>query len=64
VAVIAVVVLATAVRLGPLQRGLGFDELFTAIHFVQTDTIWAAGDHLGDVQQSRAYSLLARCSLA
>src|SRR6266699_1927884 len=61
--VLAIVVLAAVVRLGPLQRGLGFDELFTAIHFVQTDTIWQPATTWLTFNNHIAYSLLARLSV-
>src|SRR4051812_48588005 len=59
----AVLVVATALRLGPIQRGLGFDELFTAIHFVQTDTIWQTATTWLNLNNHVAFSLLARLSV-
>src|SRR6266496_3947037 len=63
VAVVAIVLLAIVVRLGPFQRGLGFDELFTAIHFVQTETIWQPATTWLTYNNHVAYSLLARLSV-
>src|SRR5215471_3419834 len=62
-AVIGIVAVAVAVRLGPLQRGLGFDELFTAIHFLQTDTLWQTATTWLNLNNHVAFSLLARVSL-
>src|SRR3954451_15691664 len=62
-AVLAIVAVALVVRLGPLQRGLGFDELFTAIHFVQTDTLWQTATTWLNLNNHVAFSLLGRLSV-
>jgi mannosyltransferase len=58
----AVLILALAVRIGPIQRGLGFDELFTAIHFVETQTTWQTASTWLNFNNHIAYSLLGRLS--
>jgi mannosyltransferase len=57
-----VLILALVYRLSPMSRGLGQDELYTAIHFVEAGSIWntlfsneAFNNHIG-------YSLMARVS--
>jgi len=59
-----ILVLALVYRLHPMIRGLGQDELFTAVHFVEVPSIWktmffniAFNNHIG-------YSLMARFSEA
>jgi hypothetical protein len=59
-----ILVLALLYRIFPMTRGLGQDELFTAVHFVEVPSIWttmffniAFNNHIG-------YSLMARCSEA
>jgi dolichyl-phosphate-mannose-protein mannosyltransferase len=57
-----ILTLALLCRLYPLDRGLGQDELYTAVHFVEAPSIWkiifsndAFNNHIG-------YSLMARFS--
>ena len=57
---ILVLVVALLVRLGPLQRGLGFDELFTAVHFIETQTAWQTASSSINFNNHVAFSLLAR----
>jgi len=59
-----VLVVASLYRLYPINRGLGQDELYTAVHFVEVGSIWktifsndAFNNHIG-------YSLMARVSEA
>jgi hypothetical protein len=59
-----ILTLALVYRLDPMTRGLGQDELFTAVHFVEVPSIWktmffniAFNNHIG-------YSLMARFSEA
>src|SRR6266540_417210 len=60
----AILFLALLYRLYPINRGLGQDELYTAVHFVDVGSIWktissndAFNNHIG-------YSLMARVAEA
>ena len=55
-----IVGLALAIRLTPLQRGLGFDELFTAVNFVGADSAWKTATTSINFNNHVGYSLLAR----
>jgi len=57
------VVVAVVVRLGPLQRGLGFDELFTAIHFVGVDSLQQTAATWLNLNNHVAFSLMAKVSV-
>jgi mannosyltransferase len=46
-----------------MMRGLGFDELFTAIHFVTADSAWQAATTAINFNNHVGYSLLARLSV-
>ena len=61
VGLVALIVgLALAIRLTPLQRGLGFDELFTAVNFVGADSAWKTATTSINFNNHVGYSLLAR----
>jgi mannosyltransferase len=60
----AIVLVAVGVRWLPLQRGLGFDELFTAVNFVSAESAWRTASTSINFNNHVAYSLLARGSVS
>ena len=62
-AVCAIVLLALALRLGPMQRGLTFDELFTAVNFVGAESAWQTASTSINFNNHVGYSLLARLAV-
>lgn len=58
------VILATAlmIRVYPLNRGLGQDELYTAVNFVEGGSIWATLSSSGAFNNHIGYSIMARLS--
>src|SRR5713101_3397114 len=57
-----VLVLALLYRLFPLTRGLGQDELYTAVHFVDGGSVWTTISSSGAFNNHIGYSLMARFS--
>lgn len=59
-----VVILAAAFmsRIQPLNRGLGQDELFTAVNFVQAGSIWTTMSSNSAFNNHIGYSVMARIS--
>lgn len=60
----AAIATALVVRLHGITRGLGFDEIFTAMHFVEVDSIWETVSSYIMLNNHIAYSVLARFSEA
>lgn len=55
-----IVGLALAIRFTPMHRGLGFDELFTAVNFVGAESAWKTATTSINFNNHVGYSLLAR----
>ncbi|MCC7368205.1 MAG: glycosyltransferase family 39 protein [Chloroflexi bacterium] len=63
VALLVVIVgVALAIRATAMQRGLGFDELFTALNFVGAESAWKTASTSINFNNHVGYSLLARLS--
>ena len=63
-AVLGIVALALQFRLIPLSRGLGEDELFTAVNFVEVSSLRATMSDCGGFNNHIGYSLAARMAEA
>jgi hypothetical protein len=59
----AIMLLALGLRLGPMQRGLTFDELFTAVNFVGAESVWKTVSTSINFNNHVGYSLLARLAV-
>lgn len=60
----AVIVIALVLRLHGITRGLTYDEIFTAMHFVEADSMWKTVSSYIVFNNHIAYSILARFSQA
>jgi hypothetical protein len=59
-ALVIVMVIALVLRLHGLTRGLSFDELYTAYHFIDADSLWATISTYQVFNNHVAYSILGR----
>ncbi|HYU19341.1 MAG TPA: glycosyltransferase family 39 protein [Chloroflexota bacterium] len=59
---LAILALGLAVRAPVLNRGLGYDEAYTALYFVEVDSTWTTVSTYLAFNNHIAYSLLARLS--
>lgn len=60
---VAIVMFGLALRIGPMQRGLTFDELFTAVNFVGAESAWKTASTSINFNNHVGYSLLARLAV-
>jgi dolichyl-phosphate-mannose-protein mannosyltransferase len=58
----ALLLLSLQFRLAPMNRGLGQDELYTAVHFVEGGSLWNIITSSGAFNNHVGYSLMARFS--
>ena len=59
---LALIVLALLLRLAFMGRGFSFDELFSVVTFIETDSAWKTVSTSVNFNNHIAYSLLARLS--
>ncbi|UCC77913.1 MAG: glycosyltransferase family 39 protein, partial [Anaerolineales bacterium] len=64
ISVILVILLGLAVRLPQMTRGLGYDELYTAVNFVDVDSLWETVSTYVVFNNHIPYSILAHLSQA
>jgi hypothetical protein len=63
-ALVIAMIIALVPRLHGLTRGLGFDELYTAYHFIDRDSLWATISTYQVFNNHIAYSILGRFAQA
>src|SRR5215210_3283822 len=60
--ILAVLTVAFLCRFYPIHRGLGQDELFTAVNFVEAGSFWTTMSSNSAFNNHIGYSVLARLS--